>query len=108
MNASGQLYTVGLWSVKPGSEAAFVAAWREFADWTVKHQPGALEGHLLQDIDESSRFVSFGPWKDAQSIQAWRERPEFQTFLAKVRELCEVVQPGTLRSVVYVVAPAAG
>jgi len=91
-------YTSGLWTVKPGKEADFVAAWEELAKWVVE-KLGAEEAHLLQDLEQPQRFISFGPWKDLGSIKAWRERSEFAEFIAKMKELCVDIQPRTLKSV---------
>jgi hypothetical protein len=33
-------YMHGIWQVKPGRADDFVAAWTEFADWTVQHADG--------------------------------------------------------------------
>ncbi len=92
-------YTLGHWTVKPGSEKAFIEEWTAFARWTAKAQPGAGKGVLLQDAKEPQKFISFGPWKNMESIAAWRETPEFKAFAAKVPGLCEEFQPGTLKEV---------
>ena len=102
MDAPGQLFTSGIWSVKPGSEAEFIRAWEEFARWTAGHQPGAGEAHLLQDIEHPQRFLSIGPWESAESIQAWRSQPEFGAFFAQARQLCDEIQPRTLKLTVYI------
>jgi hypothetical protein len=56
-----EAYTHSTWRVKPGLEDEFVRRWEDLAHWS------ALQGltsraKLLRDIDEPSRFVSFGPW----------------------------------------------
>ena len=104
MGERDQVFTFGLWSVKPGKEGDFIAAWEAFARWTGKHQTGMVgEARLLEDIDQPRRFVSIGGWSDKQKVQAWRESPEFQAFFAKVSELCEETQPHMLKPVVRVV-----
>jgi heme-degrading monooxygenase HmoA len=92
-------YTLGVWTVKAGSEKSFIAAWTAFAKWTAKTQRGAGKGVLLQDAGAPQQFISFGPWKNSEAIAAWRESPEFRAFGAKVRELCDEFQPRTLREV---------
>jgi len=104
MEKSGQIYTLGIWSVKPGNEVAFIEAWKTFAEWTVRHQPGAIGAFLLQDITNPQRLISSGPWKDAESIQAWRGMPEFKEFITRARDLCEDIQPYTLKLVAEVAA----
>jgi len=99
MNKSNQPYTHGLWIVKAGNEKAFIEEWSKFAKWTSNNHPGAGNGHLLQDSDNPQLFISFGPWKDAESIKTWREDPEFKKFVAKAKELCDSFQPRSLRIV---------
>lgn len=102
MDRTGLIFTLGLWSVKARNEEAFKSAWERFAKWTSRNQPGALEAYLLQDAEEPRRFISFGPWKDADSIRAWRQRPEFKEFFARAKTLCDEIQPRTLKTIVYV------
>ena len=104
MDALGRFYTSGDWTVRPGKEAEFIAAWRKFAEWTSVNQPGAGDGRLLQDPEHPSMFLSFGPWEQVEHIQEWRGRPEFAAFVARARELCEDIRPRTLRLVVHVPA----
>jgi quinol monooxygenase YgiN len=92
----GQLFSSGQWLVKPGKEAEFISAWDTFAQWTVRNQPGAGSGHLVQDTANSRSFLSFGPWDSQDAIQQWRQKPEFQAFLGRARELCDDIQPRTL------------
>ncbi len=91
-----QPFTVGLWTVKPGNQKAFVSAWTEFARWTAEHQRGAGTGYLLQDPGNPNEFISFGPWENSEAINAWRERAEFKAFAAKAKELCSRFEPRTL------------
>lgn len=100
MENSDQLYTLGIWLVKHGSEQAFVKAWKEFAEWTLKNQLGNTKATLLQDEEQPQHFISFGPWKDNESIQSWRNQPEFKEFITKARDLCEDIKPHTLKVVV--------
>ena len=92
----GQLYNSGQWLVKPGKEAEFISAWDTFSKWTVLNQAGAGSGHLIQDTANSRSFLSFGPWDSQDAIQQWRQKPEFQAFVSRVRELCDDIQPRTL------------
>lgn len=98
-------YTSGIWLVKKGNEAAFIALWKEFAQWTSKNQPGATSAILTQDSTNPSRFISFGPWKDETFIQKWREQPKFGEFIQKARVLCESIQPAILKPVAQVGLP---
>lgn len=101
MDEAGQLYALGLWTAKPGNEDAFRDAWAAFARWTSANAPGSGEAYLLQDVDNPRRFISFGPWADAESVAAWRQRPEFKAFFIQAKALCEEIQPRTLKAVVH-------
>jgi len=94
-------YTMGQWFVKPGREKEFIAAWKEFADWTQKSQYGVIEATLLQDTEDPHLFRSYGNWKDADSINLWRRTPEWKRYYSKLMELCQDVQIRTLKSVAY-------
>ncbi len=101
MDTTGIIYALALWSVKPGKEAEFIRAWEAFAQWTGEHQPGAGDGWLLQDLEHPNRFLSFGPWDSLDSIKEWRGKPEFRAFFEKARQLCEEIQPRTLKLVAH-------
>lgn len=99
MNVNKQLFTAGFWTVRPGKEAEFIRAWDDFAHWTSRTLPGAGDAYLLQDVDKPNRFLSAGPWDSAEDINEWRSMPEFKEFIARARELCEEVQPVTMKQV---------
>ncbi|HKY79365.1 MAG TPA: antibiotic biosynthesis monooxygenase family protein [Anaerolineales bacterium] len=96
MDDIGQIYLSGSWQVKKGSEAAFIKAWQQFANWTVEKQAGARKAVLLQDREHADRFLSFGPWESEARIAEWRSQPEFAAFVQTARELCEEIQPRTM------------
>jgi heme-degrading monooxygenase HmoA len=93
---AGTPYSLADWTVRPGNEEAFIETWSEFARWTAEHQPGAGDGTLLRDRDDPRRFVSFGPWRDPESMAAWRKTPEFQAFFARFHKLCTAIEPRSL------------
>jgi len=103
-----RIFAAGVWSVRPGNEQAFIAAWKEFSAWTALHQRGSGYGNLLQDLENPSRFISFGPWDDLESVRAWRQQPEFRKALTRFMDLCDEVTPGTFRLVAGDEPPAAG
>ena len=96
---TNQPYTLGIWTVKPGNEAAFIAEWGSFAQWSSKNQRGADTAYLLQDSDRPQQFISFGGWESPENIKEWRGRPEFQAFVSKARPLCEEFQPHSMKLV---------
>jgi heme-degrading monooxygenase HmoA len=96
------VYTMGIWQVKPGYEDEFVAAWQEMAEWTMQEVEGAGPGGtLLRDRELRSRFVSFGPWPDDQSIAGWRGSSGFQERVGRIRTLLEDFSPATLDPVAF-------
>ena len=98
---SGQLYTLATWTVKPGKEAEFIESWQAFADWTTNEMEGAGEGTLLQQEDNSLRFVSFGPWQEQAVVDHWRQQPTFKAFIKRARELCQELEPHNMVQVGY-------
>ncbi len=99
MVQTGTLYTLGIWTVKPGNESRFVVAWGEFAQWTAVHQKGAGTAVLVQDAESPLRLISFGPWKDREAVLAWRNSTEFKKAFGTFQELCTEIQPHTMLSV---------
>lgn len=51
---------------------------------------------LLRDANDPRRFISFGPWKGAAAIAAWRADPASQSRVAHIRELVEAFTPHTM------------
>lgn len=91
----GSVYTSATWLVRAGNEEDFVLAWESFAQWCMKHGWGVEPPLLLRNLADRRYFVSFGQWEDRERAEEWRRLPEFQDFLARARELCEEVRPGT-------------
>jgi quinol monooxygenase YgiN len=84
------IYSSGDWVVKPGEEERFPRAWEEFArsgDLTRLVAPVLL----LQDAENPRHFRSFGPWADAETLQRWRDSPEFERHMVRLRAMLEEV-----------------
>ena len=96
---SFEIYTLGIWIIKPGKETEFISKWTSFAQWMNKNTSGTGKGSLLQDAKNPLRFISFGPWKSESDIQAWRDSNEFKNFVAGVMPVCDDFQPNTLNLV---------
>jgi heme-degrading monooxygenase HmoA len=92
-----ELYTCGSWTVIPGREDDFVAAWADLAGWTKANVEGAGWAELVQDTEQPNRFLTFGPWESAAAIEAWRASDGFRERVGRIRELLESFQPGTYR-----------
>ncbi len=96
------VYSVGFWTVKTGKEEAFLKDWTDFANWTLHNQKGSRNVVMLQDPEQKNRFISFGPWENLESLQAWRQRPEFKSAFLKFKELCDEIKPNTMKSVISI------
>ena len=99
MSEDSRVFTAGIWTVKPGKEDEFKDAWVEFAKWSLKNAPGGISVELMRSTDDPRVFVTIGPWRDAQSVAAWRAMPEFRQFFGKARLLCDDTRPMVLKSV---------
>ncbi len=99
MTDDSVVYTAGIWTVKPGKEEEFKNSWIEFATWSFKNAPGGISVELLRGVDDPRIFLTVGPWRDEESIAAWRALPEFRQFFAKARQLCDDIKPMSMRSV---------
>ena len=94
-----QLFTSGSWLAKESKEKDFIREWKAFADWSVRKKLGSGAPYLLQNINNPRHFISFGPWPDLATIEKWRRTKEFQTFVKKIKDLCEKFDPSTLKVV---------
>lgn len=91
-----EIFTHGIWKVKPGKQTEFVKEWASFASWSNDQFEDLGKAYLLADRSDSLRFVSFGPWYDEEIISQWRETERFTEFVGKVSELCDDFKPYTL------------
>jgi heme-degrading monooxygenase HmoA len=64
------VYTSGRWKVTTGNESEFINTWTELATHTKTDFPGAT-AMLLQDRDDPTVFLSFGPWESVEQIEEW-------------------------------------
>lgn len=96
-----ETYTSGAWLVKPGEEEDFVEAWREFAAWG-RTMPGCGTLRLVRDVENPSRFMSFGPWESFEAQRAWKEHGEFRERIMQVRRHVDDFTPSTLELVTQV------
>ena len=94
------IYTLGVWRVRPESEANFIAAWKAlgliFAELPA---PPNGKGTLIQSLTEPTLFYSFGPWQSVEAVQAMRQNPQAQAGINRLRELCTEAVPGSFRLV---------
>ena len=95
------VYTLGVWRVKPGNEAAFIAAWKDLGAIFLRlpQPPEAGTGTLIQSLTNPSLFYSFGPWKSLDDVQAMREDVTAQDGIARLWALCTEATPGSFQVV---------
>lgn len=89
-----QLYTSGAWTVVPGHEEEFVAAWREMAVWTSETARGSSWSALLQHQEKRNVFLSASPWASAEAITEWRSSAGFQERIEPIRATLEAFESG--------------
>ncbi|HLM07421.1 MAG TPA: antibiotic biosynthesis monooxygenase family protein [Blastococcus sp.] len=95
------VYTLGIWTVRPGAEDDFVAAWREMANNTTADFPSAT-AMLLHDRDRPNLFISYGPWRSLAEIESWRGSAVFRDGVARIRASLESFEPHTMDPVVTI------
>lgn len=96
------VYTLGVWKVKSGQEATFIAAWKALGAffYSLPKPPGP--GTLVQSLEDPTQFYSFGPWRSLEDIQAMRAHPGAAEEIGKLAALCDVAKPGAFRVVARV------
>ncbi|MDP1818874.1 MAG: hypothetical protein Q8K58_03165 [Acidimicrobiales bacterium] len=87
-----QVWTLATWTVRPGLESDFIAAWEALGDWTVQAFPDA-HGTLVRDARQPNVFISFGPWPDRDTAERWRSSPGFRERLSVIEETLELFDP---------------
>lgn len=101
-----ELVTTGIWQVKPGKEADFVAAWTQFAEWAAT-MPGSTTLRLGWDITIPGRYVSFAAWSSVDAAHAWKQSAEFRSRMAQVQQHVESFEPSELSVASTVASPSA-
>jgi heme-degrading monooxygenase HmoA len=100
-----ELVTTGIWLVQRGEEDAFVEEWTRFATWAAR-MPGAQTLRLGRDTNDTSKFISFAPWTDAESVRAWKSQPEFRERIGQVQRHVTGFEPIELDAVATVTSAA--
>jgi quinol monooxygenase YgiN len=86
------VWTHGMWTVKPGREDEFVRAWHALAR-DARAQFGAA-GRLLRDRDDPRQFIAFGTWPDIDALARFRSS---DVLRERAPELDELVDGGEAR-----------
>jgi len=102
-DTQGALYTLGMWRVKPGQQADFIAAWQALGDiFRQLPQPPAGKGTLVQSVSDPSLFYSFGSWLSLADIEAMRQHDQARAGLETLRHYCTEAVTGAYRMVAEV------
>jgi quinol monooxygenase YgiN len=97
--AKESYFTLGVWRVKPGQEAAFIEAWEALGNIFAKLAQPPGKGTLIQSLTDPLLFYSFGPWSSQADVEAMRKNPDAQKGIDTLRELCSEATPGVFRVV---------
>ena len=95
------VYTLGIWTVRPGRGGDFEDGWRRMAERTRADHPDAT-AVLLRDQERPDTYISFGPWDSVEQIAAWRASPMFTESVAGLRQMLAGFEPHTMDPVVVV------
>ena len=83
------MYSCGVWIVKKGKEKEFKQRWQAAVDTAALEYPG-VKFMLLQDRDDSQRFISLGEgWRNPEQLEAARSLPSYQDAMAATWRVLE-------------------
>ncbi len=57
MEIIGQIYRFGIWSVKPGKEPDFIAAWDQSSEWLAERLPDAARSSWRIAMTRAGSFL---------------------------------------------------
>ena len=99
MNKIGQIYRLGIWTVRSGKIEEFIKAWQSSVEWLVDNHPDRWSGEalLLQDLASSNMFISFAWSATPDKTEEFLAGTEFQSLMAGMQEFCEEIQPHRMR-----------
>jgi hypothetical protein len=89
------VWTHGIWTVKPGREAEFEAAWRRLVP--IGTALGSGNPMLLRDREQPNVYLSFGPWPDLGTIERFRD--EIGPHVGRMMDLLDQFEAVTLDEV---------
>jgi heme-degrading monooxygenase HmoA len=95
----GNVWTHGTWTVKPGREDEFVAAWTALARDGSSELAPPEPPTLLRDREEPNVFVSFGPWATDADVERFRSSAAFRKAQETMRDLLDGFEPRTFDEV---------
>src|SRR3954447_14585275 len=93
------VWTHTVWTVRPGREEDFVAAWREMAREVAADMRMRRPPTLLRDHDRQNVFISFAPWEDVDVATRFRSSQIFGRHVSAMGEMIQSVDAHTLDQV---------
>jgi heme-degrading monooxygenase HmoA len=93
------VWTHGVWTVQPGREEEFVAAWTEMASQGMSTLAPVEPPVLLRDREQPNVFISFGPWESIERVADFRSSEAFRFGQERMREVLQSFEPRTLDEV---------
>ena len=97
-----QIYTLGVWRVKPEQETAFVSTWKELGAFFMSLPKPPGPGTLVQSLEDQQLYYSFGPWPSPEAVQEMSAHPRAPEMIGKLSALCTEAKPGGFRVVATV------
>jgi hypothetical protein len=94
------LYTLGMWRVKAGQQADFIADWQTLGDILRQlPQPPASKATLVQSVSDPSLFYSLGLWLTLADIEARQQDAQARDALEVLRNHCTETLDGAYSTV---------
>jgi hypothetical protein len=93
------VWTHTVWTVRPGREEEFVAAWRNMARDVAADMRMRRPPTLLRDHDRPNVFISFAPWEDVDVASSFRSSEIFRRHVSGMGALIEGLDAHTLDQV---------
>jgi quinol monooxygenase YgiN len=93
------VYSIGTWTTKSGQSDAFLKIWKETTNYNAQNNKGGIDFTLVQDVDQPNVFVSFVRWENSDDIKKWVESPEFESYMNKIKPLCDDTKMRTMKGV---------
>jgi quinol monooxygenase YgiN len=91
-----QYYTQASWKVKPGNEQRFIQTWKTLRE-AVGDDKGPLWGSLIQNVNDSTQFVTFAEWESREAAEAALKNPNVGKVIGEMMALCSDGAPGLYR-----------
>lgn len=94
-----QQFRLGIWAVKPEKREKFIEAWQTSGDWLSQRLPNERGAVLLEDTNDPGKFISYAPISQPEIANKVMSGSEFQELWGAVMQLCDGVEPHSMRVV---------